>query len=77
MQHRRPYQLSASPAAVPPPLHAGIDPAVVAARRAAMVAAGTHPVLAERLALSASENQAMRDRHPRFAARPVEPAVVG
>ena len=32
-----------------------------------MIDAGTHPLIAERLALSAARNQTLRDCHPRFA----------
>lgn len=73
MHHRRPYQIPSPP--IPPPrrLPAGIDAAALLARQTAMIDAGTHPMLAERLALSASENQALRERDPRFAARAGEP----
>ena len=73
MHHRRPYQLPSPAAPVPLRLPAGIDVASILARQTAMINAGTHPTLAERLALSASENQAMRDRDPRFTARPEDP----
>ncbi len=68
MKHHRPYQLSAPAHAAAVRLPAGIEPAAVLARQAAMIEAGTHPTLAERLASSAGENQALRDRDPRFAA---------
>lgn len=73
MNHRRPYQLPSPSAPVPPRLPAGIEPASVLARQTAMIDAGTHPVLAERLALSAAENQAMRDRDARFIVRSGDP----
>ena len=42
-----------------------------------MIDAGTHPLIAERLARSAGENQALRDRDPRFAVpAAVEPAAI-
>ena len=73
MKHRRPYQLPSPDAPIPRPLPVGIDHASILVRQTAMIDAGTHPILAERLALSASENQAMRDRDPRFTALSGEP----
>ncbi|MBE7211260.1 MAG: hypothetical protein INR65_09600 [Gluconacetobacter diazotrophicus] len=69
MKHRRAYQLPFPAPTTTPRLPAGIDAAAIFARQAAMIAAGTHPVLAERLAFSASENQTSHDHDPRFAAR--------
>ena len=75
MKHHRPYQLSTPAPTLALRAPAGIHPAAILARQAAMIEAGTHPILAERLASSASENQALRDRDPRFAARAAEPAA--
>lgn len=68
MKHHRPYTL-------PPPVPAALRPcdAAVLVRERAMIDAGTHPMLAERLARRAAENQARRDRHPRFTVRPDDP----
>ncbi len=73
MNHHRPYQLPPPAAPIFRGLPAGIDAASILARRTAMIDAGTHPTLAERLALSAAENQAMRDRDPRFIVPPEDP----
>lgn len=73
MKHHRPYQAPPSPPAASPCLPAGVEPAAVLARRQAMIDAGTHPVLAGQLALSAAGHQARRDRDPRFAVRPDDP----
>ncbi len=62
MKHHRAYQLPIPALAATPRLPAGIDASAILARRTAMIEAGTHPVLAERLAFSAGENQAARDR---------------
>lgn len=42
-------------------LPAGLDPEKVRARKAALIAAGTDPLLAEKLAIDAEGQQAARD----------------
>ena len=73
MKQRRLYQLPAPTPAASLPLPASLEAAAVHARRQAMIDAGTHPVLAGQIALSAANHQALRDRDPRFAVRSDDP----
>ena len=73
MKHHRPYQVPVLAPTVSLLLPAGVEAAAVLARRQAMIEAGTHPVLASQLALSAAGHQALRDRDPRFVVRADDP----
>ena len=61
--HHRPY--SARPSAATPAfalLPTGSDPEAFLARQEAMIGAGTHAMIAEKLALDAMRNQIERER---------------
>ncbi len=73
MKHHRPYQLPPPVSVLPRALAAAPDHAAVLAREQAMIDAGTHPMLAEKLARRAAENQARHDRRAQPAARPDDP----
>ena len=73
--HHRPY--STRPSAATPTaaqLPAGSDPEAFIARQEAMIQAGTHAMIAERLALDAVRNQIERERRP-AAAITEQPAI--
>ena len=73
--HHRPY--STRPTAATPgfaQLPTGSDPEAFIARQEAMIQAGTHAMIAERLALDAVRNQIERDRRALPAAAGAEPA---
>lgn len=53
-------------------LPAGLAPEKVRARKAALIAAGTEPLLAEKLAIDACEQQAARDALNEAAEKPVK-----
>ncbi len=74
--HHRPY--STRPTAATPAfaqLPTGSDPEAFIARQEAMIQAGTHAMIAEKLALDAVRNQIERDRRVRPAASIAEPAA--
>ena len=52
------------------------DPESVTARQRAMVEAGTHPMIADRLARDAAQNQRLRERQLKLAASVVREPVV-
>ena len=68
--HHRPYaiRLKAAPSAFTR-LPAGSDPEAFIARQEAMIQAGTHALIAEKLALDAVRNQAEREHRLKPAAR--------
>ena len=69
MQHPYHHQPAAPIAAI------DLDPEAVVSRQEAMIQAGTHAMIAEKLARDAVANQALRDRHVRPGADAADPII--
>ncbi len=68
--------IATTPPTVTVGIPTGLDPEAIRRRKAALIAAGTDPLLAEKLATDAEEQQALRDLQLKAEVSTVEVPVV-